>query len=288
MQTTQNKQSAVKTTKPKKTGKTVQAVNQQHTTEQLLAGLIENQKAMYKELVNIESTLGCLYKVRDEQFKFSYLDKDYVFYLPDLPYDFIQRAIVLGNGFFESELLDYVRENFMHPGMDVVEVGANLGNHAIYFSKVAEAASVISFEPQGHLCEVFRRNLELNQVENVTLHQAVCSSEKGQAEVRSRVVNNLGATQFKTVKEGGYAQVTLDDTISGNCDFLKIDAEGMEEEVIKGSLKLVERCHPVIMVELWDEEHVNNFVRHIAPLGYSRWVKYSVYDYVLIADDYKH
>ncbi len=243
---------------------------------------IKGQYTQFQNLLqNIETTLNCLYKVQDNLFTFTKYDKSFTFYLPDLPYDFIQRNIVNSADFFEGVLLDYVREHFMHPGMRVVDVGGNIGNHAVFFSAVAEAATVTSIEPQAHMCEIFRRNMELNHLENVTLQEGLCSAEKGEGRISRLVAGNFGATGFSTDTKGGsYQALPLDERYQGECDFLKIDVEGMEVEVIRGAKNLLERCHPVIMAELWDEQHFKAFVEQIAPLGYQHYAKFGVYDYI--------
>ena len=57
-----------------------------------------------------------------------------------------------------------------------------------------------------------------------------------------------------------------------DCGFIKIDVEGHEEEVLEGGKRLIERCHPVLMIELVEQYNpgtVDRVTQWLARLGYT-------------------
>ena len=63
--------------------------------------------------------------------------------------------------------------------------------------------------------------------------------------------DNLGATRLVVAEDGGIETRSLDALIGADrIDFIKIDAEGMELEVLDGAAGLIARDRPVIWIEV--------------------------------------
>jgi hypothetical protein len=72
-------------------------------------------------------------------------------------------------------------------------------------------------------------------------------STKGSGALEARNVSNAGTN---TLVEGGDIVIsTLDDEVT-RVDFIKLDVEGMELEVLRGGTQLIERARPVILFEV--------------------------------------
>lgn len=267
-----------------KTENTTLSINQA-VLEQKFASDENFKVQVLESLTELRAAVTCLYKIFDDQYSFTFADEEFTFYLPDLPRDLIQRLIVLNSSFYKIDVLEAIRQKYLKPGMKVVDVGANLGNHSIYFSAIAKAGSVEAFEAQTHLCKAFERNLDLNQLKNIKLHQAVCADKKGKAAIAVNALGNLAATQFKLDDNGTYPAVTLDDSIKGNCDFIRIASEGLELQIIKGAQKLIERCHPVILVEVKNKAEFEQVAQSLAVLGYKSFTRFGAGDCVFSTED---
>ncbi|MCR5536690.1 MAG: FkbM family methyltransferase [Succinivibrio sp.] len=267
-----------------KTENTTLSINQQVLEQKLASD--ENFKVQVLENLNeLRAAVTCVYKIYNDLFDFVFADEEFTFYLPDLPRDLIQRLIVLNSSFYKIDVLEAVRQKYLKPGMKIVDIGANIGNHSIFFSTIAKAGSVEAFEPQQHLCKALERNLDLNQVKNVKLHQAVCADQKGKASIAVNALGNLAATQFKVDANGTYTAVTLDDTIKGGCDFIRIASEGLELQIIKGAQKLIERCHPIILVEVKNKAEFEQIAQSLAVLGYKSFTRFGLNDCVFSTED---
>jgi FkbM family methyltransferase len=176
-------------------------------------------------------------------------------HLPDALDDRIQSLLLSQGRFFEEPLLRKARR-WISSGAHVVDVGANMGNHTLFFLAVCGAAHVTSFEPQQRLTQIIRKNLELNGIEagRSRIVQSGCGAVDGNLSVVSGHIGNLGATQFRYDQGGAFPVVRLDSCGIEQVQLLKIDAERMGDEVLKGGEALIRRCRPTIWIELYDGE----------------------------------
>jgi len=137
----------------------------------------------------------------------------------------------------------------------VVEVGANLGAHTVPLAK--RAYKVIAFEPQRLMFQTLCGNLALNQLTNVEAYQqAVGSGYRNSAQIAQYPPDepcNFGALSIveapRDLKYETVPCVALDKIGLASCDFLKIDVEGMEQEVLEGGRNMIETHRPVIYCE---------------------------------------
>lgn len=83
---------------------------------------------------------------------------DISFYLPDYPRNGTSMEIILTSDFSERELLDKVKQ-YIPAGSVVTDIGANVGNHTLYFSYYLSPAKIHSFEPQKNMFNILRKKL---------------------------------------------------------------------------------------------------------------------------------
>lgn len=153
------------------------------------------------------------------------------------------------------------------PGRTCLDVGANIGviAQALQFS----GHDVIAFEPQPEVCKVLRMNFS-----GVT-HNAAVGSETGFAEMPKMhysTKGNFGGISLNTKSMYGSYTVpvtTLDAIGFEDVGFIKIDVEGYELEVLKGSVELIGRCRPVLYIEDDRADKSRALRAYIAELGYS-------------------
>ncbi|TCM78967.1 FkbM family methyltransferase [Rhodovulum steppense] len=174
----------------------------------------------------------------------------------DNRYDLIQREHAQGQ-LYEPEELDMVAR-VLPPGATVMDVGANVGNHTVYFAKALGARRVIAVEPGARQHRLLAVNVALNGLnDRVELHRVALSDRDGNANLVRQREHNLGSSRLATSADGETAfseGVTLvrGDTYFAqtDIDFLKIDAEGHELSVLAGLSGLIDRCRPDIFVEV--------------------------------------
>ena len=123
----------------------------------------------------------------------------------------------------------------------VLDVGAWCGTWSNDMSKYAD--TVHAFEPDALHYECLLKNKK----ENVIPHLCAVGSQKAKV---SLVENEKNFTQEKrVVPEGDILMTTVDSFALENIDLIKIDVEGYEMEVLKGSLETLKQVE-FVMIEL--------------------------------------
>ncbi|ORU00128.1 Methyltransferase FkbM family [Anaerovibrio sp. JC8] len=145
-------------------------------------------------------------------------------------------------------------EMLVHTGNCVVEVGANIGSHTVHLAQLVGPSGVVwAFEPQRLVFQILAGNMAINSLYNVYCEQKCVSDVPGTVKVPvfdTEKLNNWGGMPLEHTTEGEPVEtITLDSLNLPRCDFLKIDVEGMELQVLRGGEKLINTFHPVIYAE---------------------------------------
>ena len=203
---------------------------------------------------------------RGEKFRF------YVFN----PFDVIQRHYLKGR-FFELEELACL-ETWIAPNANIVEVGAYVGNHVVYYSRFLKPRRITVLEPNPEAIGLLRRNLDANAVNNADLTRlgVAASDVEARYDLVCDKIDNLGATHLVQASTGGVISAPLDALIEHPVDFMKIDVEGMELEVLAGAKRIIAGTRPKIMIEVF-REHIPAF---------RQWVENNAYSVVRTFDQY--
>lgn len=170
-----------------------------------------------------------------------------------LPADlYVGRSLDLYGEFSEGEVALFTQ--IVKPGMFVVDVGANIGAHTVFFAKaVGPGGRVLAVEPQRILYQLLCGNLALNVIGNTFVQQVGLGSAPGS--IRVPPIDYSGSANFGGVSLGDFQDgeqvpvVTLDSLALPSCHLLKIDVEGMEAEVLQGARETLARHRPLLYVE---------------------------------------
>jgi FkbM family methyltransferase len=136
-------------------------------------------------------------------------------------------------------------------GATVVDVGANVGNHTLFFSQqVGDNGRVLSFEPQRFLFQVLCANSLLGQFRNIWPYRVAVGDAQGAVDIpvpNYHRPNDFGgySLEFDTFKEPGEI-TTLDALSLSECHLIKIDVEGMELSVLKGAQATIRLTKPFL------------------------------------------
>ena len=145
------------------------------------------------------------------------------------------------NNTYGSIMTQFVKEEYkwLHgEGKDVVDIGANIGDTAIYFS-LKGANHVYAYEPYPYSYNIATKNIELNNLENkITLLNEACGKKPSQIIIDENY-KNCGGTNLKGFKTGKSIKITTLENLAKEFDLkdaaLKIDCEGCEYGIILNS-----------------------------------------------------
>lgn len=152
----------------------------------------------------------------------------------------------------------------------ILDVGSNIGNHAIFWSCIADAARIDCFEPVEANAIQLRRNFEINGIEpsRYQVHELGMGDRPCNAALAHFDITNQGASRLSLTEEGAIRIDTLDRYVSGVAvDLLKIDVEGMELEVLEGGRQLIRQHRPLILIEV-SNANKGRFFSWMAESGY--------------------
>jgi FkbM family methyltransferase len=166
------------------------------------------------------------------------------------------------------------RNNYQH----VVDIGANIGLHSLVLSRCG--FKVISYEPDPIHFELLMNNLNINKCDKIEARQAAVSKSDGEAEF-IRVLGNTTGSHLSGAKENPYGDLdkftvkieSIKSSIEW-ADFIKIDAEGHENEILSATKpQHWDHCDAIVEVgseknaiaifELFNEYGVNLFAQKL-------------------------
>jgi len=162
----------------------------------------------------------------------------------------------------------------VRPGFTVLDVGANLGALSLPLAElVGKDGRVYAYEPQPENFTLLRENCAGR--DNIVIESVALGDEDGHTRVTT-------IEQFSSGKNYGGAIVgkgdrivelrKLDSFAWNRVDFIKIDVEGAEENVLTGAAETIARFRPILYVEDHPERGPHNsLLRMIWKLGYKIW-----------------
>lgn len=139
-----------------------------------------------------------------------------------------------------------------------VDVGASTGIYSLKAARhYGDQGTVLALEPHPEVAAVLAKNIAENGFRNIRLRRVCAGAESG---VQSLWMNEGKPNQFSLVRRVDNAPsmqvevVTLDELFKSESltalDFMKVDVEGAERDVLLGASSLIEKYRPIIQVEV--------------------------------------
>jgi FkbM family methyltransferase len=174
----------------------------------------------------------------------------------------------IGSYEFQKRLLF---ERTITDGSIVFDLGGFTGYYTLLASAlVGPEGHVFVFEPLPRNLNYLHRHLTLNKISNVSVIEAAVSDHSGMLSFQVGPSSARGR-----LEQGGdllVRTVSLDEMIkSGELpdpQYLKVDVEGTELQVLEGAAHLLQRCHPILFIDTHGEEVHAQCCRYLEKLGY--------------------
>lgn len=189
------------------------------------------------------------------------------------------RAYIVGT--YEPENLAAIKQ-VCRSGMTAVDIGAHEGYLTLVMATlVGNTGRVIAFEPLPQNFERLSQTIALNDLHHIALYQmALSDGTNARAWFHA---NAQSSSMGKLIENGQIADTALEinvsslDQVAGtskitSIDFVKIDVEGHDLEVLNGMREVIDRFAPSILIEFHSEELFESGYAFLSDRGYQMQV----------------
>lgn len=149
------------------------------------------------------------------------------------------------------------------PNPVIFDVGANIGCFTTLLARVLPNSTIHAFEPQRHVFQMLSGNIAINNFYNVHTINCAVSNYNGTLDIEEPdPMQPCDFGTYSLVHQNTYTPsgrkrvcdvITLDKYVEKHnierVDFIKIDVEGMDIDVLEGARKIIEAHKPTLFVE---------------------------------------
>jgi len=187
-----------------------------------------------------------------EKTYFKYEGHDVSLYVHSNIEDYVSMMIKYFQKFYESDFLTFLKYNFNMPQKNIIDIGANIGNHSLFFSKFMDCDRVYSFEPFPKNIELFKKNLQ--DYKKCILYDIALSDTNSRMPLYNSEKDNYGGFSLHKQEKSflineSVPTLQLDYYNFTNIGLIKIDVENHETQVLRGGRNTILRNKPVICLE---------------------------------------
>jgi len=173
-----------------------------------------------------------------------------------------------------------------------IDIGANIGKYSIIVGKNLKGGVVVAIEPEPTNFEILKKNIKRNGLKNVLPINLACSDKNGNLDF---YIDQFSSGGHSLHKKENFEKITvkaekLDKILKrlqiSEVNLIKIDVEGAETEVLRGATKILNKHHPRIIFEAWNERKLLGIKKILVPLNY-KIKKIGEIDYLALENDKK-
>jgi FkbM family methyltransferase len=153
----------------------------------------------------------------------------------------------------------------------VIDIGAHIGAFTVFAAKHAKHGQVYAYEPHPENFQLLEENVNLNGLKNVQTFNLGVSGHNGQSKLYIDEANNAGHSMFNVTDSSIAMQlISLSSIFEDNkleyCDFLKIDCEGAEYEILFNTPRVILDKVGSIIMEYHDSMYSKKTVQDMVKL----------------------
>jgi FkbM family methyltransferase len=169
----------------------------------------------------------------------------------------------------EIELANFLiqkRHQYFGNGVIVLDCGANIGVHTVEWAKTMHGwGHIYAFEAQEKIFYALAGNLIINNCFNATAKHCALGAQCGTLDIPEPnycLAGSFGSLELKPHQKNEFIGqkidyektkpiplISIDSLNLLRSDFLKIDVEGMEEDVLIGAEKTIQKHKPIMLIE---------------------------------------
>jgi FkbM family methyltransferase len=176
--------------------------------------------------------------------------------------------------------------SLLRRGDRVVEVGANLGYYTVLMAdRVGPGGAILSLEANPRLAAMIEDSVALNGFQDrvSVLNRAALDKPGPISFVTS--TSNSGAGHVRILAEAPFADaetitidaVRLDDVCPDRIDFIRLDAEGCEPQILRGAQDVLARNPDIVVclewsvIQILSRTSITDFIDWMSREGFAFW-----------------
>lgn len=175
--------------------------------------------------------------------------------------DYIDRYVFYFGAYEIEEL--HLLKKYLNKDSVVIDVGANTGHHALFFSRYA--GEVYAFDPYKDVFDVMKKRIAYNNIKNIQPFNFGIGDKDQFLDFFAPQGNNKGTGSFvlpDSKNNIGKLEIKNGDNFIQSLgltriDLIKIDVEEMEEAVISGLRGTIDKFRPILFIEVTPEAQKN-------------------------------
>ncbi len=148
-----------------------------------------------------------------------------------------------------------INQNIININQNIIDLGAWIGDNVLPWSKMIKG-KIFAIDPSPENCELIKLLCDINDVKNVNILKTAISEDDKVLFTNDDLnhctfvnnLNDLNTVNHKIISTS--LDSLLDKNIINDIGFLHLDVEGMEFNVIKGSINLIKKYRPIITYEV--------------------------------------
>jgi methyltransferase, FkbM family len=207
------------------------------------------------------------------------------FLIPGLPFDLVlyvnlenpaERTFVVTH--YEPHVVQYLLHT-IKDGWVTFDIGAYIGFYSMLLGKLCGPhGRVIAFEPIESLQNRILLSAKANKLANIHVESLAVGESSGMRKlwIHEDVKGYFGTSSSLVRSKGKLERVvkmiSIDEYICLNqlsrVDFIKIDVEGAEIEVLKGAKKTLKQFNPIVLIEFNTAEDLEHGKEFLSSVGY--------------------
>lgn len=174
----------------------------------------------------------------------------------DLP-DYIAKEIKKHNNFYEFKLLNKLKEMNVFGDGDIIEIGANIGNHVVFYKmRAGIEGKIYAFEPLKNNYEILEKNIKDNNLQNVDIKKYGLGDKNESATFFVNETNfgnsSLIMQKYSSKKVDVEIREVTDELkiLMNSSSFAKIDIEGAEKFIFDKLINAFKKDNFRFLIEL--------------------------------------
>lgn len=171
---------------------------------------------------------------------------------------------ILSGGVHEPETIEFIRKT--HRGKAIIHAGAGFGDFLPAFKDLTR---VYTFEPNPSNLEAVHATVEANGLDNVSVIPCALGAYSGMIDMQ--FADDIGRPMGVRSEVGTGKSVlvtTLDKVIPEDEEIsvIHLDLEGYEFEALDGARKIIDKWHPIVILEI--DKRAVDYNNYMEMLGY--------------------